>query len=242
MQPEQQRIMGYFIEEAKEHLDTMEQGLLNLQSIVEEPEMLNEVFRAVHSVKGGAAMLGITSIQQTAHWLEDYFKVLKEHPIKVDQKLESLFFQGFDTLQGLLEQLQGPFGLTDDVADTALQEVEQVFAELEAHLALLVGQAGQEPTPAQPQAKAPLPEPQATNDFLLIFKHDVPVQIRGMLQLFRQADQPGTRQQLQQICQSLAQLGAQSGLLGWRELAELASLAIAVPQNSYAILAPILIK
>ena len=64
---QQQRIMGYFIEEAKDHLNTIEQGLLNLQSTVEDPEMVNEVFRAAHSVKGGAAMLGIDSMHKTAH-------------------------------------------------------------------------------------------------------------------------------------------------------------------------------
>jgi chemosensory pili system protein ChpA (sensor histidine kinase/response regulator) len=78
MQPEQQkRILGYFIEEAKEHLNTIEHSLLNLQSAVDDAEMLNEVFRAAHSVKGGAAMLGIYSIQQISHRLEDYFKILK---------------------------------------------------------------------------------------------------------------------------------------------------------------------
>jgi chemotaxis protein histidine kinase CheA len=92
MQPEQQqRIMGYFIEEAKDHLNTIEQGLLSLQSTMEDTEMVNEVFRAAHSVKGGAAMLGINSIQKTAHRLEDCFKVLKESPVKVDSQLESSF-------------------------------------------------------------------------------------------------------------------------------------------------------
>lgn len=77
MQPEQeQRILGYFIEEGKDHLNTIEQGLLNLQDTLEDPEMVNEVFRAAHSVKGGAAMLGLDSIQRTSHHLEDYFKVL----------------------------------------------------------------------------------------------------------------------------------------------------------------------
>ncbi len=78
MLPEQQqRIMGYFIEEAKDHLNTIEQGLLSLQLTIEDTEKANEVFRAAHSVKGGAAMLGLESIQKIAHRLEDYFKVLK---------------------------------------------------------------------------------------------------------------------------------------------------------------------
>jgi chemosensory pili system protein ChpA (sensor histidine kinase/response regulator) len=76
MQPEQQqRIMGYFIEEAKDHLNTIEQGVLNLQSTIEDQEMVNELFRAAHSVKGGAAMLGLkqhpASIPSTRRLLQD---------------------------------------------------------------------------------------------------------------------------------------------------------------------------
>ena len=74
----QQRILGYFIEEAKEHLQTLEQGILQLATSVRDAETVNEMFRAAHSVKGGAAMLGYTSIQKTAHRLEDSFKILKE--------------------------------------------------------------------------------------------------------------------------------------------------------------------
>ncbi len=147
MQPEQQqRIMGYFIEEAKDHLNTIEQGLLNLQSTIEDPEMVNELFRAAHSVKGGAAMLGLISIQQVSHRLEDFFKILKESRITPDQRLESLFLRAFDALQELLEQLQGPFGLTDETASATVAGVEPTFAELEQHLNTLVQETG-EPQP-----------------------------------------------------------------------------------------------
>ena len=62
-QDKQKQITMYFIEEAKEHLQTIESGLLNLQSIMGNVESVNEVFRAAHSIKGGAAMLGFSSIQ-----------------------------------------------------------------------------------------------------------------------------------------------------------------------------------
>jgi len=142
MLPEQeQRILGYFIEEAKDHLNTIEQGLLNLQHVLKDPEMVNEIFRAAHSIKGGAAMLGLNSIQQTAHHLEDYFKILQESdPLCIDQKLESLLLRVFDTLQELLEQLESPFGLSLEVANRLMSEVEPVFAALHQHLALLVNQ------------------------------------------------------------------------------------------------------
>ncbi|MFN6033709.1 MAG: Hpt domain-containing protein, partial [Dolichospermum sp.] len=68
MQPEEQ-ILGYFIEEAKEQLNTIEQGLLNLETTLKNAEMMNEIFRAAHSIKGSASMLGLSSIQHTSHCL-----------------------------------------------------------------------------------------------------------------------------------------------------------------------------
>jgi chemotaxis protein histidine kinase CheA/ActR/RegA family two-component response regulator len=139
MQPEQQRILGYFIEEAKEHLATIENALLNLQTVVDDEELMSEVFRAAHSVKGGAAMLGIHSMQHIAHRLEDYFKVLRENPIRVDQQLEALFFKGFDALNTLTEELEHTLTLSDDRAHQTIQELEPVFLELQTHLSQLTG-------------------------------------------------------------------------------------------------------
>ncbi|NJN23227.1 MAG: hypothetical protein HC810_00910 [Acaryochloridaceae cyanobacterium RL_2_7] len=139
MQPEQQRILGYFIEEAKEHLQTIESALLNLQSVTSDQEHLNEVFRAAHSVKGGAAMLGLYGMQHISHRLEDYFKVLKEHPVSVDAKLESLFFKGFDALNQLTQELEASFEIPEEMEKQVLSDVEPVFLELQEHLIALVG-------------------------------------------------------------------------------------------------------
>jgi len=152
MLPEQkQRILGYFLEETKDHLNTIEQGLMNLQNTLADPEIVNEIFRAAHSIKGGAAMLGLDSIQQTAHRLEDYFKVFQECPgIQVDQKLESLFLRVFDTLQELLEHLADSFSLPEDVVNNLMSEVEPVFEALNQHLGVL---AKVKVTPSSPEAQ-----------------------------------------------------------------------------------------
>jgi chemotaxis protein histidine kinase CheA/ActR/RegA family two-component response regulator len=250
MQPEQQqRIMGYFIEEAKDHLNTIEQGLLNLQRTIEDPEMANELFRAAHSVKGGAAMLGLSSIQQVSHRLEDFFKILKESRVTVDQKLESLFLRTFDALQELLGQLQGPFGLTDETASATVAGVEPTFAELEQHLNVLVQQSGL----AQPLSSGffsesdfqavPASLSQVDSALAHSFGSEVPAQLREMLQLFKQSEFDSvSRQQLQEICQDLASIGQQFDLYAWCQLIEAAKQAIANPDNPYRTLAPIIIK
>ena len=246
MLPEQQRIMGFFIEEAKEHLNTIEHGLLNLQNMLKDPEMINEVFRAAHSVKGGAAMLGLNSIQQTSHHLEDYFKIIKESPtLQVDQKLESLFLRVFDTLQELLEHLERSSGLTEDVANNLMSDVEPVFEALRQHLGLLV-QAGvggaHKEISSDTVTSFTATGVKETTSLLPVFQNQVLQQLREMLQLFKQPETPQSRQQLQEYCHQLSRIGKQFNLSGWCNLCETASGAIANLENTYIILAPIVIK
>ncbi|MCT7991368.1 Hpt domain-containing protein [Laspinema olomoucense] len=229
MDPEkQQQIMGYFIEEAREHLETIEKGLLDLQSTMNDQEQLNELFRAAHSVKGGAAMLGFGSIQKTAHSLEDCFKILKEEPVPVDQKLETLFLKGYDTLQKLLERLQGPFGLRDEDGAEIVQESQPVFAELKKYLDALVKRGGE----ADAQ--------QALHDAGLEIANEVINLLRQMLMLFKQKPDAENRKRIGTLCNQLAEMSPQ--MQNWQTLVKTASKAIADPKNSYDLIAPVTIK
>ncbi|KAF3886629.1 MULTISPECIES: response regulator [Nostocales] len=243
MLPEQQqRILGYFIEEAKDHLNTIEQGLLNLQSTLGDSEMINEVFRAAHSIKGGAAMLGLSSIQHTAHRLEDCFKILKEHPIKVDQKLESLFLGVLDTLKALLENLQGPFGLTEETVNNLMSETEPVFKWLHEHLELLVAQGTTEGANGTTATAVSSSQPTFTeSERRQKVQTEVLQVLREMLQMFKQPATPETRQNLKECCQKLADLGESSNWSNWCSLCHSCGNAIANPENTYLTLAKIVI-
>ncbi|PSR19658.1 hybrid sensor histidine kinase/response regulator [filamentous cyanobacterium CCP3] len=245
MLPEdQKRILGYFIEEAKDHLNTIEQGLLNLAATVDDSEMMNEVFRAAHSVKGGAAMLGLNSIQRTSHRMEDFFKVMKESPVRPDRDLETMLLQIFDGLQEQLEQLQSPFGLTNDQAQEIMAPLEPIFVQAEAHLDALVAAA---PT-AAPAAPAPRPatvtataHPE-TSALQLVFRSDIPALLRDMLATFKQPDGNASRQELGRLCQRLHSIGEQFELAQWCALTRAVEQAIANPEQTYRTLAPVVIK
>lgn len=248
MQSDQQkRILGYFIEEAQEHLTTIEDSLMNLQQVVNDPEAMSEMFRAAHSVKGGAAMLGLHSIQHTAHKLEDYFKILREHPVTVDETLEQLFLQAFDALRELLDELQGPFGLTEETATATLNRVEPVFNQLQAHLSHLTQGAEAAPpvtVPSPPVAEPVKPpvQPVADSSYRLIFQTEVPDRLRAMLQLFKQPDSPQVRQELAAACSNLGQLGETFALPQWVELLAIAQQAVSNTAQPLTALAPVVIK
>ncbi len=230
----QQKILGYFIEEAKEHLETLAEGLMDLSKVISDPEEINELFRAAHSVKGGSAMLGYNSIQRTAHRLEDCFKILKEHDIPADSKLESLFLKGYDTLHTLIDQLESPFGLRDEEADKITAAADPDFAELEAYLNQLVNGVIPAPAPvvqAAPMAMAP---EQAE------FSKKVTVLLKEMLTLFKQKPSPAGRKELQKRCVRLAKLAP--NVKPWQRLTKACHQAVGNPKFGYRTLAPVVIQ
>ncbi len=218
-----QQILRFFIEEAKEHLDTIEKGLLNLQATLDDVEETNCLFRAAHSVKGGAAMLGLDSILKTGHYLEDYFKLLKDNPIKVDRKVEDLFLRGFDEMKGLVEALQSPFGLRAEDGEQSLARSVPIFQELGNHLNMLISGKKAASVGVNPAAAA-----------------QVGTILKMMLQLFKQGDNPKARQQLTALCSKLAVLNKKSQ--PWLIVLQTTQRTIANPKASFAMLAPVVIK
>lgn len=215
----QQRILGYFIEEAKEHLQTLEQGILQLATSVQDTETVNEMFRAAHSVKGGAAMLGYTSIQKTAHRLEDSFKILKDNPVDVDQKLETLFLNGYDHLQDLIERLENSADFKDADAIEILQKSESNFALLDQYLQQLLSGSG--------SGQADLGQ-------------QVTKILKQMLQIFKQPDSPESRQKLHLCCKSLGEIAPQEA--NWQNLIATTQKAITNKKYPYNTIAQVVIK
>ncbi len=219
----QQRILGYFIEEAKEHLQTLEQGILQLEASVQDPETINSMFRAAHSVKGGAAMLGYSSIQKIAHRLEDSLKILRENPVGVDQKLESLFLTGYDHLQDLIERLENSAEFQDKDAAGILQQAESNFAVLQQYLQELLSGG------ASSSASASVNIAEKVKETL-----------KQMLQLFKQSDTSENRQKLQHYCTDLGEIAPEQQ--NWQQFISVARTAISNKKYPYNTIAQIAIR
>ena len=117
----------FFIEEAQELLQVLEDGLLNLQQ-EHSTSKVHELMRAAHSLKGGAASVELETIKTIAHRLEDFFKALYSEKVAFDQELESLLLQAYDCLRDpLTEQME--IGSFDEVK--AIAQAEPIFKQLE---------------------------------------------------------------------------------------------------------------
>jgi chemotaxis protein histidine kinase CheA len=247
MDDSKQQIIHYFIEEAQEHLDVVEHGLLDLGEVIKDADRVNELFRAAHSVKGGAAMLGFDSIQKTSHQLEDCFKILRDHSIPVDRQLESMFLKGYDALKELVAELAGSPTLTlrPEVVEPIVQNSLSNFAELKEYLSELLSMATIE-APVQinqvsrPAAAATFNAPTAVMAPPVNLSAKVMENLKAMLASFKQGEATASRPQIASYCQSLSHLDTDTAT--WQNILKIAAQAIGNSANTYEALAPVVIK
>ena len=121
---------GFFLEEAAELLQIIEQGLMSLRS-EHSTAKIHEIMRAAHSIKGGAASVGLESIRTLSHRLEDYFKALHHDSVEIDSELEGLLLQGFNCLKNpLLEEIENGCHNKEE----AVVSAQRIFGQIEGKL------------------------------------------------------------------------------------------------------------
>lgn len=99
---QKQEIKTLFLEEAEDYLNTIESNLLGLANSSIDQDNMDQVLRAAHSIKGGAAMMGFQDISEIAHRLEDYFKIIKGGRVALNNQLERLFLKSVDGLREMI--------------------------------------------------------------------------------------------------------------------------------------------
>lgn len=120
-----------FLEEARSHLDVLEQGLLVLEDMEGETldlDLLNEMFRGAHSIKGAAGMLGLKTMASLTHQMENLLGAIRSGKHVLTPRGVEVLFESVDALGTLLvEQQGGLVGNGIDIAPT-MQALCEILA------------------------------------------------------------------------------------------------------------------
>ncbi|MEA5573311.1 hybrid sensor histidine kinase/response regulator [Calothrix sp. UHCC 0171] len=125
----------YFLTEAPELLQTIAEELYDLANNFSIAKVHN-LMRATHTIKGGAANVGLNIINKIAHSLEDIFKALYVPEVIIDSQLQTLLFKAFECLQS---------AITAEITQTSidnndlLQRATSIFAQLQGKLGNVFG-------------------------------------------------------------------------------------------------------
>ena len=92
-----------FFDEADELLADMERHLLELDFMSPDKEMLNAIFRAAHSIKGGAGTFGFTVLQETTHIMENLLDDARRGELTLTDAIINLFLESKDIMQDQLD-------------------------------------------------------------------------------------------------------------------------------------------
>jgi chemotaxis family two-component system sensor histidine kinase/response regulator PixL len=121
----------YFLEEAPELLETIEQELFAINDgdiePKERPLRVNKLMRATHTLKGGAANVGLETITTVAHSMEDVFKALYNPELEIDHQTKKLLYASYDCLR---IPLTAEFSKAPIDREEILNRAAGIFAEL----------------------------------------------------------------------------------------------------------------
>lgn len=137
---EDPQLRALFRTESAEHLEHIEAGLLGLEQAPEDTELLAEVFREAHSLKGAARMLGLREVQTLAHGIEGALEAARAGQLRIDPTLAAEQLARLDRIRALVAAALG---------ETAVPGRPQAEPVLQ----------GSAPDPADPPAEPPAPTP-----------------------------------------------------------------------------------
>lgn len=144
-----------FIDETKEHLQTLSDQLMILETEPDNMETINEIFRAAHSLKGMAGTMGYKRMQRLTHDMENVFQEIRSGNMKVQPELIDVLFRGLDALEGYLANIL-------ESADEGTEDNEEIINTLNSIADKAKGGTGEVPVPT-PTA-APSDDKSAASD------------------------------------------------------------------------------
>ncbi len=136
-----------FIDETKEHIQTLNDQVLILEAEPDNIDTVNEIFRAAHSLKGMAGTMGFKRMQRLTHDMENVFSEIRNGKLNVNADMIDIVFKCLDAIEGYLANII-------ETSDEGTEDNEEVIALLNAALEQGNGDAAKETESAKPEVES----------------------------------------------------------------------------------------
>ncbi len=145
------RFIGTFFDEAQEHLESIEEQAMALATPGHDPEVLNSIFRAAHSIKGGGGTFGFNQLAEATHEMETLFDDLRRGRGQADATTVRLLLDACDVFRAHVARLKAG----DRRPDPAMDAVRERLAGYRVQAAPVAAVVAPVPTTAQsPQSES----------------------------------------------------------------------------------------
>jgi two-component system, chemotaxis family, sensor histidine kinase and response regulator PixL len=203
MHDSEQQVRLQFLDEAQEYLTEIESGVLGMSAHGIERSVMDGVLRAAHSIKGGSAMMGYSTLSQL-----DFFKVLKLRPTEAkEEEVERLMLAGVDHLRQVTRSCREGATLS---AAWLTETVQVTFDALHDRLG----------DPQSEDAATLLSEEVGADMVVLLFETEVDSILNRLDEVLENPDLPCLQEEFAIAAQELAGLGEMLDLPTFRDLCQ----------------------
>lgn len=129
--------MAVFLEELEEKIQVINDNVLLLEQEGGSPEIIQEMFRAAHTIKGSSGIMGYEKMTNFTHELENLFEQLRGGRLKISAALIDTLFEALDTLNALKDEITGKGGEV---------EIEGILGRLRSFMPGTETAVGEEPS------------------------------------------------------------------------------------------------
>src|SRR4030042_1294704 len=129
--------MQVFLEEAEEQIALLDRSIVGLEGNGGDPQLLQEIFRAAHTIKGSSAMLGHQRMTELTHAMESLLDLLRKGKLKASEEVVDCLLQGLDILKMLRDELVLQKESDVNVAPAVAKRSEEHTSELQSRLHLV---------------------------------------------------------------------------------------------------------
>ena len=137
-----------FLDETKEHLQSLSDQLMSLEQDPENMDTINEIFRAAHTLKGMAGTMGYKRMQNLTHDMENVFSEVRNGAIKADGSMIDVLFQCLDALEEYTENVQNTSDEGTNDNEHLIKALNQILASKGGEVEVPSVQAKDEPKAA----------------------------------------------------------------------------------------------
>ena len=117
-------LLEQFLSEARENLAFIDQNIEEIGG--DDPELLNSVFRAAHTLKGGSGIVGFDSVKDITHYAEDLLDMLRAQKIEFADGMTEALYNAFDEVLNLVEAAEESGDIVEADADTVANIIEDL--------------------------------------------------------------------------------------------------------------------
>jgi two-component system chemotaxis sensor kinase CheA len=149
LDPNNEELLKDFFSEAQMQVDTLEQNVLVLENEGGNKDVVDEIFRAAHTLKGGSATVEFMELSHFAHTVEDVFDAIRSDQLAINEDVVDILLQAIDVIKAMLEQRMNGAVYQEDTS------------EIQGRLEALIPESakGKKTKAKAPAAAAPKPAP-----------------------------------------------------------------------------------